>query len=518
MPLIIAVCICFLLPGGCSDPNTSARKSGTSNPLIVGVGADGFVTKGNQANLGAYPLNANVYETLVGLTPDFKVKPLLAADWEYRGGNTWRFYLRHGVNFHDGRDFTADAVKYTMDRIAKNGGSFINIGYHSTRIVDDYTVDITPERPNRRLVEGLVHPKFSILAPGGDFGRSAVGTGPLKLVSYSTDQCLITEKYLGYWGVPSRSTRVTFRFIADSATRTMALQAGELDLTKDLHRESAAYLINQKQYKIIQADEGAYVAISLSINGKKPFDLMSDRNLRRALALGIERESIVKEIWEGGAQVGNTVIPPSVLGAECSKICGPYFDPEKAIQLLEDTGWAKGRDGIREKDGRPLRLTLVSGFPNARVHRPVPEIIQGQLRKIGIDVEIVEINDTGVYLDRLKTGRGDLWLEAGRQNSADPTFLPYLLFHTDGEYALISDGLFAPGDEFDQLVDLARKTPDIHLAVKYIATAMGQLIDDEVAVIPLASMHTIYAMNERVRGFLPHPSAIFTNWSNVFLQ
>lgn len=503
---------------GCNTNSDSHQEAQVLQELVVGVDADGYKTEGDKANLGAYPLNANIYEPLVRLTPEYRVEPLLATRWEYRGNNTWRFYLRKGVKFHDGQDFTAEAVKFTLDRVARTGGSFINVDENSVKIIDDYTVDITPAKPNMRLVEGLTHPSFGIIVPGSDPGKAPVGTGPFKFVSYEKGEQLVVERNPGYWGSPVKLEKITFKFIPDNATRIMALQAGEVDMITKVPRESVARLKAETGIQVSKSPPGSYSAIYLSINGKKPYDLLSDPKLRLALALAIDHDSIVNNIWEGNAEVNQTVIPPNVLGSEKTKVKGFSFDPDQAAKLLEEAGWKKGPDGIRVKDGQKLTLTLVSGFPSAEVHKPLPEVIQSQLQDVGVNLKIVETSDTGVYEDMLKEGKGDMWLEAGSQNTADPTFLPELLFHSKGLYSTLFNAPFAPGGEFDRLIDEARSTPDPNAAVQLTAEAMHVLIDDETVVIPIASIYNIFAAKDNVQGFEPHPSGVNTSWAGIFIK
>jgi ABC-type transport system substrate-binding protein len=94
----------------------------TGGELIVAATQDGYRTEPNRANVGMYPLNTNIFETLVRLTPDYQVEPMLAESWEFVEPNTWRFVLREGVTFHDGTPFTAEAVQWSMGRIAAAGG------------------------------------------------------------------------------------------------------------------------------------------------------------------------------------------------------------------------------------------------------------------------------------------------------------------------------------------------------------------------------------------------------------
>jgi len=486
--------------------------------LIVGTGAASYKTEGDGANLAAYPLNANVYEPLVRLTPDYKVAPALATKWEYVADNTWRFYLRRGVKFHNGEEFTASAVKFTLDRVARTGGSFIHVGEDSVKIIDDYTVDITPAKRNLRLVEGLTHPSFGMMAPGSDPGKAPVGTGPFKFVSYKEGVEIVVERNEDYWGEKAELDKINFKFIPDNNTRIMALQSGDIDVALYLPRESASLLKATKGIEVLTSLPGRYSALYLAATGKAPHDILTDVKVRLAIAAAIDRETIVQGVWEGNAELNQTFIPPAILGEYRSIVEGFAYDKDKAIELLEEAGWKEGKDGIREKEGRRLSIILISGFPSAEYHRPVPEVIQAQLKEVGIDMKIIEYNDTGLFQDSIKKGEGDIWIEDGSQNTADPTFLPELLFHTNGYYVKYLNAPTWPGEEFDRLIDEARDTPDIEEATRLSAEAMRILIDEKAIAIPIASLYNIHAIKDKVKGYQPHPSRINDLWAGVYIE
>jgi len=486
--------------------------------LVVGVEQDGYTREGDKANVGLYPVNINVAEPLVALGPNFEVLPLLATDWEYMGENTWRFHLRQGITFHDGQAFNSAAVKYSLDRIARAGGGTIKVGEDSVKIIDDYTVDITPTQTNMRLVQQLVHSQFSIIAPGTSPEDKLVGTGPFIFEEYEPEEYISVVRNPDYWGEKAMLERITFRFIPDRETRVMALEAGDVDIIIRVPMESVDRIRNTPGLKVLISDVGAYTSISANISGEES-DILTDRRIRLAIAHALDRDAIVEHVWAENAATNQTIIPPNVLGEHKSLIQGFTYDVEKAQALLEEAGWKTGSDGVRVKDGRRLSLVFVSGFPSADVHRPVPEIVQAQLADIGIEVEIVEIADTGSYHGRLKEGKGDLWIETGNQNNADPTFLPYLLHHTDGYYSSALGYRFTIGERFDELMDDARATPDIDECKRLTAEALHVLIDQEAVAIPIASHYQIWAAKENVEGFVAYPSRVNQyNWNEVYLR
>lgn len=484
--------------------------------LLVGAPEDGYRSD-ERANIGMYPLNTNIYESLVRLTPDYQIEPLLAESWEFVEPNTWRFTLRDDVTFHDGTPFTAEAVKWTMDRIAGTGGGVLGVDENSTVIVDDYTLEITPSRPNRRLVQQLNHPNNSIIAPGSDPATARIGTGPFREVEYVQGDRYVVEANGDYWGEPPLLAGITFRFYPDPITRVLALQSGEVDLIYEVPRESAQEITGD--LSLATSNVGAYEALYVNIHGAEPYDLGQDPALREALAYAIDKDAIVSGVWQGNAEVIQTMIPPAILGDAGADIAGTTYDPEKARQLLDAAGWVPGADGIREKDGRRLHLVMIVGFPTAAAHVPMPEFVQAQLLDVGVELEIVQTPDTATYEARLATGEGDLWAELGSQNDGNPCFLPDLLFYSpdpegDPESAMYGNA-FAPGETFDAHIDECRSAVETEAVQEAAAAAMKVLIDDEFVVIPIAGTYRIFGLNQSVQGFEAHPSGVNQSWAGV---
>ena len=511
--------------GAASPAASPAAAPVTEVPqdLIVGAPADSYRSDPpERATVGMYPTNPNIYETLVRVTSDYQVEPLLATAWEFVTPNTWRFKLREGVVFHDGQPFTAAAVKTTMERIAKAGGGTVGVGPDSVKVVDDYTVEITPDRPNRRLLQQITHPTYSIIAPGSDPVAKPVGTGPFKFVEYIKDDRITVERNPNYWGETAKLNKLTFRFIPDDNTRALALKAAEVQMVIDAPRELASDLASTPGLKVATSPVGGYEALYVNAHGTEPYTLGSDPAVREALALAIDKASIVRDVWRGTAEVNSTMIPVRILGDSANMVKGVSFDPERAKQLLEQAGWKDSDgDGIREKDGRSLSLVMIVGFPTPEIHRPMPEVVQAQLKTVGIDLKIETTPDTASYEERLKAGTGDLWAEIGNQNDANPCFLPDLLFYSkvppEDEEGAMYARLFAPGAQFDTFIEACREAVTVEDVAKSAAQAMQVIIDQEHIVIPIAGIYRSYAFKDTIQGFEPHSARTNQRWDTVVL-
>jgi peptide/nickel transport system substrate-binding protein len=504
---------------GADEEGGPAGVAGSRQVLVVGTVEDQFVVSGPRANLAS---GYNVVETLTLLDEQYQVKPLLAERWEFRAPNTWRFFLRRGVTFHDGQPFNAQAVKTGLfDRLAKPGagGGTIKSGPESATVVDDYTIDFTATATNLRVPEQLVHPATGVVAPGTTLESSAVGTGPFRFEEYQAKDHLTVARNDAYWGAKAHLERITFRFIPDNNARRLALENGEAGLIVNVPGANVQVLQKNKDLAVAKSAVGAYDALYLNIRGRAPHDLLADESLRKAIAHSIDRKAVATGVLDGQATPDPTMVPPASLGPHASLVQGVPYDVGRARSLLDAAGWKPGSDGIRSKNDRRLRLQLVSGLPSAEVLRPIPGYVQAQLKEVGIDVEIVERPDRGSYQQLITSGGGDLYLEQGNQNDANASFLPVLLFcncgsGADADYV----GLFGPGRPFDDLITPTLSEADPDKVRRQTAVAMRYLIDERAVVVPLAGIPRLYGVRKSVQGFVAHPSPMNTRWDVISIR
>lgn len=515
MALLAAAC-----GGGGGDEDKAAQEASVdpNAELRVGFTEDQYLVAGPRITLGSTPLFTNVYETLLYIDDKYEVKPRLAERYEFRAPNTWRFFIRKNVRFHDGQPLNAEAVKVGLfDRLSSEGGGTIKAGPESAVVVDEFTVDFTPTVPNVRVPEQIVHPGSNgVFAPGSNPAEKPIGTGPFRFVEYIPKERIVVDRNNDYWGPKAGVAKIVFRFFPDSNARLLALEAGDLDAIYLVPYQDAGGL-EDKGFKVVDSTVGTYEAMYLNFKGEPPFDILKDINVRKAIANGINRDSLVNDVLDGRATKDQTFIPPQTLGLHARTVKGFSYKPAEAKELLDKAGWQAGPDGIRVKDGRRLKLTLVSGFPSAEVHRPIPTFLQSEFRNLGIDLEIVERPDSASFYDLMKEKKGDLWLEQGNQNDGNPGFLPVLLFYTGPGSSGSGNiqGISGPGGKFDEILSGALTEVDMDKTRDIVAQAIHELVDEQVAVVPLAGIFRIYGMREEVSGFVPHPSFANLTWSEV---
>lgn len=526
LALLVAAC-----GGGDSEPGTEEQGGDGAKPagvqeLAVGYSADPWVegSESDQKRKPNYPLNADVCETLVTLTPDFEVAEGLASKWEYVGDNTFRFTLKDGPTFSDGSPVTAEDVKYTLDYTAEEPetSGFGFIGTDSTKVVDERTVEVTPTEPNLRLLEQITHPTYSIIKKGSDpFSDldTLVCSGPFQVAEYVPSERLVVQRNDNYWGEPAKLDTITFRFIPDDTTRTLALQNGEVDLIADVPR---AVLPSVEGLADVKTEEAPVGQVYLGYLAQREVDgtrrLLADPALRRAVAHSMNQEAYVEGVLGGNAEVVEMVAPPTVLGEYADMVEGIPYDPDRARRLLDQAGWRMGPEEVRVKDGRPLQLdiALASGAGGGTdIDLTTAEFVQAQLAEVGIKGNILRL-DSGAYRTRLENGKYDIDLSGPNQNDANPAFLLSLRWYSKS--SVPNAKIIAPGSdtEFERLIDRSQEATNRDELKRLAAQTMHELVDNEVAVMPLAGVYRIYAMKDSVQGFETHPSSTNQRWASVF--
>lgn len=461
-------------------------QAAANDKLVVAVGSDAYTSSGPRANLGKYPLNANIFESLTTFDEQFRLLPCLAVAWDYQGERTWRFILRQGVRFHDGSPLDAAAVRASLEG-QQQAGTLL-FAFDKITELDAHSLAITTPEENLILPYILSHPYMGISRPGDQ----PIGTGPFRFVRHVKDQLLDVARNEDYWGDKAKSAGIVFRFLPDSAARLLAFRAKEADVLADLPWEAVPELKKSKDIILRSSPRGAYVGLMLSVKGP-----LADRTARQAVSLALDRPAIIKALWHGYGEARQTLLAPAFLGKAAELLPDTPCDPAQARTLLK---------------GRPLRLTLVSGFPNAEAHGLLPEIIQSQLQAAGISIQLQKINDTGLYHDLLKAGKGDLWLERGNLNSADLTFLPHLLFHPEGFYPKHL-GSPAGGAAFCQRIHAARTATNDAAFREQTALALREIIAEERLFIPIAELPFLLAAQPGVQIPALHPTLLTTNWA-----
>ncbi len=324
-------------------------------------------------------------ETLVHYTDTMELEPWLATEWTNDGNLTWTITLRDGVKFSSGRDMDGAAVKQCLEHLLEVHDRAPSDTMIDTIEADGQTLTITTKEPLPALMNYLGDPYGCIIdVDASDFDAGiAVGTGPYKVKDMVTDDHLTLVPNEYYWNGTPKLDELTIRTISDGNTLAMALQAGEIDAAYGMAYESYPLFENGNfQFSAIQTSRAFFA----SMNMTSP--VIQDPAVRKAIAMGIDKEGFVAVLLDGHGVVGHGAFPDgfSTFGGE--HVTTEGYDPEGAKALLEEAGWVDtDGDGIREKDGTKLVIRWLT-YPSRQELPLLAESVQATLKNIGIDVDI----------------------------------------------------------------------------------------------------------------------------------
>ncbi len=490
------------LLAACAPPTTPTVRRLVYGLTLAPSGIDPHVNA--SAELGI-PLTS-VYDTLVYQDPETgKFVPGLAESWEIsEDGRAYTFHLRRDVKFHDGTPFNAEAVKANLDRIAdpdtRSQKAVFMLGpYERTEVVDEYTVVIHLRQPYAPLLDSLSQVYLGIASPaalakwGADYQFHQVGTGPFRFVEYIPNDHLTLARNPDYrWGPsvfanrgPAHLDEIIFRFYTDPATRAPALEAGEVDVMGEVPPLEARRLTQSERFRLYAVPIPGQPLQFFLNTARPPTD---DLRVRQALLYATDRQAIVKTIFGGMSPVAYGPLTRVTLGYDPAVEAMYPYDPQRAEALLDEAGW-RLVDGVRRKDGQPLRLEgVIMGFG----HVPeVVQLLQAQWRQLGIELAVQQVP------------YGTL-LEAGRSGAVH--MLPFFLSGTDPDLLRTfyhSEAAFnwskIADPEMDAWLEQAARTTDL-AERRALYSQVQRRIMEQALILPIRDYVNLNVANARIQG------------------
>ncbi len=351
-----------------------------------------------------------IFNGLTRKNDKFEPVPDLAESFEAAPDyQTFTFRLRHGIKFHNGRALSSRDVKYTFETMMAKGfasdkkGDFTRedaaglprVAYIET--ADPQTVIFRCHRPWPGLPNAIIPVGIIPEGTGEQQAKSPIGTGPFKFVSYTEAQEVVLDANPDYFeGKPSINL-LRVRIVEDNSTRESELRKGSVDLAinADFEPVTVESLEKVSGLKVVMTD-GTNLA-HLGLNLLDP--ILKDVRVRQALAYGIDRETIIRDIMRGQARPANSLLPSSQAAFEPDVTVYSY-DPERAKQLLDEAG--------RKAEGGKPRLKLTLKTSTISISRKVAEVMQEQLRRIGVEIEVQPL-ETGKLTQDLTEGNFQLY-------------------------------------------------------------------------------------------------------------
>ena len=324
---------------------------------------------------------ANIFEGLTRIGRGGEVLPALAASWDISDdGKVYTFRLRDGVKFHDGTDFTAEDVVFSLDRAraddSTNAQKALFAAIESVEAVDALTVKVTLKNQQGSFLYNMGWGDAVIVAPESAEGNkeNPVGTGPFKLQNWAKGSSITITKNPDYWGEPVALERAEFRIIPDAAAAVPALLSGDLHAFPNLAAGDAlAQLEADPRFEIVIGSTEGETILSTN-NGKAPFDNLK---VRQAIAHALNRDEIIAGNGSGlGTPIGSHFSPGN---AAYLDLTGTYpYDLEKSKALLAEAGYSDG-------------FTATLKLPPPSYARDGGQVVASQLRQVGINLEIIAV-------------------------------------------------------------------------------------------------------------------------------
>lgn len=348
------------------------------------------------------------YDQLVTRNEKGEFVGKLAESWSTPSATEWVFKLRQGVKFHDGKAFTANDVKFTMDRYMDPNNKSPMAALYSflagVEARDDQTVVFKTKEENGTLLSSLAVTPILGDKPGVDWANQAYGTGPYKLAEFKRGEQVVMAKNADYWGAKKPAIdKVLWKEIPEQATRLAALERGDVDFVVGLNAEDLPRLKANKNIQVVQAPTYRIRFLWLH-SGKKPF---GDPKVREAMRHAIDFDSLMKDIMGGMAEPATGPVAPGVFGHTPQK---PYvYDQARAKALLAEAGYPNGFETSLDF---PLSDTK---------QKELAETIAAQLSEVGIKVKLQQ-KDRAVWLKDLTDLKWDMNLFAHSTTGGDADY------------------------------------------------------------------------------------------------
>lgn len=502
-----------LMPSPTQTPTTS--PTGTTTPqlkrtLVIAIPEEPMGLDVQQVTW-SNEVHDLIFQPLVVLDPNMSIVPDLALSWEVsENGTVIIFHLPEGAKFSNGDPLTAEAVKESIERyksISPYAEDFADV--QEMVVLDTYTLKLILSKPAPYLWAVLVtnygapvNAKVAREVGNDAFNRLPVGSGPYKVSEWVRGSHVVLVRNDNYrTNMPFVSNKgpnpyvdeVIVRFIPEDLTRIAELEAGRVDIVRGVPLDEVKRLRENPNIKLYETLSPGIHYIMVNVL-KEP---LNDVRVRQAIMIALNRSEIAAVLDNNVVPWYSFLSPSQICYNKSVESLGESLyshNLNKAKELLKEAGWVDTNgDGIVDKNGVPLKLTLLSPTDDPALKKAAP-LIQAQLAKIGISIEIKEY--TYDYIRDL-TSEWNFELALRRFSWADPDILIYLVHSEYGNYTYSNP-------EVDELLELGRSVTDMTERTKVYSRAQEILLRD-LPLIPLFVLKEYTAVNKNVKGLLVLP-------------
>jgi peptide/nickel transport system substrate-binding protein len=490
----IIVCLCAIL-AGCS---TAKRQSHKPDTLIIAI---------DQTPVNLDPrigidkssddFHHLIFNGLLKKNENERMVPDVAKSWERVNPTLYRFLLRDGIRFHDGRILRPQDVVYTYRSILS--GQVMSTkkatleSISNIRAVGKDVVEVELKQPFNGLLYNMnigIIPENSPV----DFAQNPIGTGPYRLISYRSDGDAQLQSFPEYFESPPRIRNLKIRIIPDATTRALELRKGSIDLILGPSAVPADYfriLRNDPELKALTRTGNNYAYIGFNL--KDP--MLKNRDVRQAISYAIEREQMMQSLFYGTATIATGLLPPHNWAYE-GNVLTISHNRQKATKLLDQAGF-KDPDG----DGPQMRFSLTLKTSTSEFRRIVATVVQRNLAAVGIGLKIRSY-EFGTYFSDINRGNFQMcmlmWV-----GESDPDIFS-TAFSTSGAR---NRGKYSNSD-VDRWIDMARIADSESEQIQLYSLIQKQIAED-APYVSLWYEPNICIMRKELQGMKLTPDSDF---------
>lgn len=513
--IFLTLCMSASLLAGCGSnstadtenvENSAADESAAAAKKTFVFGDTTFNAENDESNINPHQgysgwaaMRYGVGETLFRITDSMDLEPWLAESYERLDDLTWKITLKDGICFSNGKTCDAEAVKACLEHLVEAHERARGDLQIESMEADGLVLTIKTDAMAPSLLNYLSEPYGCIIdmEAGITDDGIVVGTGPFVAVDLLTDDHINLVKNENYWDGDVKIDEITVRTISDGDTLALALQSGEID---------AAYGMAYGSYPLFENDNYTFSGIQTSrsfycqMNYASP--IIQDDAVRKAIAMGINKEDFVNTLLNGNGYVATGAFPDTTAFGG-STLDTETYDPEGAKAVLEAAGWVDtDGDGIREKDGTKLSLRWLS-YPSRQELPLLAESAQATLKDIGIELKLNVTADVGSFVT--DTGAWDIYAGANVNcGLGDPTNF----FSTHCLDASVKNRGGYHSDRLEELAVELNSTFDADERNR-IAIEMQQVLLDDNAFIFCSFLRMSMISKSNVTGLVAHASDFY---------
>jgi peptide/nickel transport system substrate-binding protein len=508
----------------------TAQTAG-KNPVRGGILRANISNEPVGLNAGINPtmfigeVTSKIQEGLIAFDAQLKPVPALATKWEVTpDGKTVSFDLRQGVKWHDGKDFTADDVAFTLTEVWQKHHPFGKAAFGNVTGVETphpHKIILRLSAPAPYLLNYInaygapVLPKH--LYEGTDilnnpYNAKPVGTGPFVFREWVKGSHIRLEKNPDYWrkGQPYLDG-ILVKFIPDTSARVVALQSGEIDVSvgSALPPTSLGQFQDKSRYAFNLID-GNYLATIAFLQFNLREKPLSDKRVRQAIAHAIDRDTLLKLVYLGYGKVATGPIPSSVTKYYTPDTRQYPLDLKRAAQLLDEAGYKTGADGKRFR----LRVITTAGAQNTRT----AEFIKQSLVKIGIEVEL-QIPDFATFLRQVFTDLDYDLMVSSMHRLPDPTLGVQRIFWTQNIRPGVpwTNGSGYSNPRLDAIMEQAAREPNEEKRKAQIKE-WQQITQEDLPILELVEPVWFTVSTARFKKLSLQADGLFSSWADAWLE